>query len=428
MKDQEHHYIDLCMQQVTMLFFPTKAKQELKQRDLQYIIQQIEDKSGTRISLSTIKRLFQNNFQNSPHPATLNALASVLDFADWQAFKRAQTISNGVDYDRKDLPKSSWWRSAVLALVGVAVILLVIWSFAFGSAQDADTAALYINDEIEFSVKQTVDLGVPNSVIFSYDLKDSRADSFFIQRSWNPANKTAIDPNGHHFADVYYSPGFHWAKLMANEHQIAAQRVHVKTDGWFASVKYNRQDRKPIFLDQNDLIRDGSLEVSTNNFVESGLDVDKEFYLRYYNIREFDDISSHDFTLQTRLKCTAPGQSICPYASLMLVTERNVSFVDLSEKGCVAEMDLMFGDTLISGRNHDLSALGTDIMQWQELEWITKDKQVRLLLNGEEVLSTHFVNDYGAIVGMIFTFSGGGSIDYIRLMDKNDHEVYVEDF
>ena len=428
MNKQEQQFIDLCMQQIASHFVPSKAKQDLKQRDLQYIAQQIEDKSKIRISLSTLKRLLKNNFQKSPHPATLNALAVALDYQDWQAFTRAQSTQEMQSYWLSDQKHQSLGKSAILGVLAMSILLLIFWSFTNRSANNLDTSNIYIDDEIEFSVKQTVDLGVPNSVIFTYDLKDSRADSFFIQRSWNPANKAPIDPLGHHFAEVYYSPGFHWAKLIANEQQIAVERVHVKTKGWFASVKYHRQDRKPIYLDQDDLVQNGALEISADNFIESGLDMEKEYYLRYYNIREFDGLSSHNFRLQTRFKCTPPGQNICPYASLMLVTERNVSFVDLSSKGCVANIELMFGDTTINGKDHDLSELGTDILQWQDFEWITKDKKVQLRLNGQEVLSTHFVEDYGDIVGLIYTFSGSGSVDYIRMSDHNGEKVYQEEF
>src|SRR5687767_3921004 len=60
---------------------------EVRQRDLEYLADNIEERSGIRLSLSTLKRLWKSDYDKMPHPSTLQALVSVLGYTNWQEFK-----------------------------------------------------------------------------------------------------------------------------------------------------------------------------------------------------------------------------------------------------------------------------------------------------------------------------------------------------
>src|SRR5580698_7809586 len=63
---------------------------DMRQRDLDYLCERIEESSGILISLSTIKRILNGQYNRLPQVATLNALSVYLGYADWQAFKAAK--------------------------------------------------------------------------------------------------------------------------------------------------------------------------------------------------------------------------------------------------------------------------------------------------------------------------------------------------
>ena len=81
------------------------------------------------------------------------------------------------------------------------------------------------------------------------------------------------------------------------------QRVHIKTDGWLPLVKYDIRDRKPMYLDANAIESDGIIRTTAEVLQKANVDVSKEFYLRYYNIRDFEGIDADNFDLETRFKC-----------------------------------------------------------------------------------------------------------------------------
>jgi hypothetical protein len=160
----------------------------------------------------------------------------------------------------------------------------------------------------------------------------------------------------------------------------------------------------------------------------------KEFYLRYYNIRDFDGITSDHFDFETRFKCDklplyAPSRTVtCPVMEVMIVTEENVFFIPLTTKGCVSELELLIGDVFQGGKDHDLSALGTDVYQWQTLQVKNENRNVTLLLNGAAIHQLVYKKDFGKIKGIIFTFNGPGSVDFIRMKSLHGAVQYEDEF
>jgi hypothetical protein len=269
---------------------------------------------------------------------------------------------------------------------------------------------------------------------FNYDLSGVEADSFFIQQSWNPRDKVRIDPGKNFYSAIYYTPGFHFARIMANDSILKFQKVHIKTDGWLPLVKYDIGDKKHIYLEKNDINADGSMHVRNELFYRSRVDVAKDFYLRYYNIRDFDGITSSDFDLETRIKCDSlflqgrVAKVACPLMEIMLITEENVFFIPLTTKGCVSELDLLVGEVYKSGTDNDLSKLGTDVYDWQSFRIKNDNKKVSIFLDNTVVQEVEYQKDFGKLKGIIYTFTGPGSVDFIHLKKLNGEIVYTDDF
>ncbi len=430
MEASDNRFLTLCKQRIEAGIFPEKQGAPLKQRDLEYLAELIENKSGIRISLSTMKRLWKDDYHQSPHPSTLNALVSLIDYEDWHSFKSEVLCQEQKSITSSNIKNLKWLYWPVAIVAGTALMIL-IFSAGSVSSEAPGTAAgtsVKIPEHIKFSANKTVTSGLPNSVIFHYDLTECVADSFFLQKSWNPANKIRIDPKRHYFSEIYYTPGFHWARIIANERIIQWAPVHILSDGWFAVTKYNRFDKIPTYLDQNDLLQNGSLSISEENFRRSKVDIDRVFQMRIYNVREFGGIDAHNFIFETRARCDSTRNLACPFIDFMFLTENGVFYIDLMTKGCISKAELKFGETNIYGRNSDLSAMGTNVYQWQTLEWTTEQKQVAIKLNGNQVLESSFKNDFGKIVGFIYSFTGPGSIDYFRLKNLEGAIVYSDEF
>lgn len=79
------------------------------QRDLEFLSESIESKTGVLISLSTIKRLIHGEFSRLPQIATLNAIAVYLGYQNWQSYKSTksrepQTITSQQEYQKEVKP------------------------------------------------------------------------------------------------------------------------------------------------------------------------------------------------------------------------------------------------------------------------------------------------------------------------------------
>jgi len=400
------------------LFFEQRA---LKTRDLKYIAEYIEDKSDVTLSLSTLKRIWKDDFSQTPQPSTLNALAAILDYGSWQDYKNQKTPIPKI----KNASKPRSWKLNLGMLILLCIPLFWFLIQKFNSNQ---TNSLKINGTVLFSANKTVSEGVPNTVIFNYDVSEVEADSFFIQQSWNDKEKVQIDPLNDVFSSVYYTPSFHHAKLIANDSIIATHDIHIKSVGWMPYVKYNSADRIPIYFSDKTGKSNGSLEITKNDLETAGVNLSKDYILRYVNIRNFEEIDQNNFSLQTKIKNEKITDIVCPFSELLLVFEDGIYWVQFMQKGCEGDGSLKVGEKYLNGRQNDLSMFGTDVFDWQLFEMNTVNKLVNLKLNGEDIYTIEYEANFGNLVGIIYSFKGGGSVDYVTLKDIHDTVIYEDQF
>lgn len=397
---------------------------KLKQREFEYLADLIEKKSRVKLSVSTLKRVWRNDILQIPHPATLDALVSALDFKDWQEFKKdyAGKINR---HSSKEAPTKK--RSMVPLFVSTAVLLIAGFFFVLEGFKKSPKK-LSLPEKIYFTADKTVTAGVPNTVMFNYDVKNIEADSFFIQQSWNPRNKVKIDPSKNYLSSIYYLPGFHRAKLIINDSIVSRVRIHIKTDGWMPIIENDARDNRPLYLDKKSIMANGIMHTPLAVLEETPLVKNKDFYLSYYNIRDFNDITSDNFSIETRLKHDSVGDALCPFAEITILTEEHIFYVPVTSKGCIGELGLKIGEVSKSGRDNDLSALGTNVHAWQTLRIVNEQKNATIFLNDVPVHNVKYTRDFGKIVGIRFMFNGGGSVDFIRIKNGEGRLVYEDEF
>jgi hypothetical protein len=419
MDRSEREHINRCKRLIEEKFQFGNEQGELRQRDLEYLAEIIEEKSGIRLSLSTLKRLWKKDYDKVPHPSTLQALVSVLGYKDWQAFKlsEAEAPLETAPVRKRAVRVSPW-----LALPVLAVIAVVCW-LAFRSEPVREKPL--VKGPVTFTGNKTVSQGVPNTVIFNYDLTQVDADSFFFQQSWNPLEKIKLDKANHVYSNIYYLPGFHKAKLIANDSIIKRFKVHITTDGWLPLSRHSFTDANPVYLKRS--LRNGALHSNRDELVDAAVDLNKEVVLSYYNIREFSNTQSDNFTIDTRLKCDSSIKTACPGMELVITCEEHIFFVRMMGKGCERDIAVKMGEVFHDGVNHDLSLFGRNLYQWQHLRVSVANKQAVIYLDEQPVYSINFKQDFGKVVGLVFNFTGSGAVDWVRLK-KGEELVYAEEF
>jgi hypothetical protein len=368
--------------------------------------------------------LWKKDYDQTPHPATLGALVSLLGYKDWQEFKLNHTIAPSIVVVEKLEGSRAFNRWMVLPILGALVILF--WLIAFRD-REPGTGKPVIKGPIVFKGNKTVSKGVPNTIIFNYDVSNIEADSFFFQQSWNDHEKVKIDPKGHYYSNIYYYPGFHKAKLIANDSIVSRFMAHVTTDGWLPLIRYSNTDNIPVYVKWERQINNGKLHVTRKDLVASNVSMEKDYLLSYFNVREFENTHSDNFLLDTRVTFDSTNTA-CPGIEIVILCEVHIFFVRLMGKGCERDATVKMGEVVQDGVNNNLSVFGCDLNQWQDVRIQVVNKTAAIFLDNQPVHTVSFKNDFGKVVGLVYNFNGTGAVDYARLKNGEGKVVMGEEF
>jgi hypothetical protein len=417
----EQKFINICKKQIEQKFSFGDGH-GYTQRDLEILSAYIEKKTGTIISLSTLKRLWKGNYKQSPQLATLNALAIILDYKDWPSFKQENALKS----------KSTWlsakWPTLVVVSFVVIGVVLFGSSIKFVETESKNSSkGPTIKGPIVFEASSTVPAGIPNTVIFKYDVSNVVADKFYIQQSWNSDHRVIIDPKGSTVSSIYFESGFHRAKLIANDSVIALQPIHIISDGWEPHIYHSDSEPELVDFKNERFITDGMLHIDSNILVKRNINFSKNFHARITNSQVFD-VHSDNFTFRTRMKADRIFDALCAYMDLIIVTEVQTFMISWTEKGCEKKAAYKLGEILRKGDTNDLSALGCNVYEWQELEIRVKDRHAAIYLNQALAYEEVYKEDFGKIVSLIYLFDGTGSIDYAKLEDGKGQTVFEDEF
>lgn len=404
-----------------------------KQRDYLNLIGLLEHKTGIGLSLSTIKRIWKPDYKGTPHPATLEALARFLDYTSWLDFKAAhlpnaeKTLHSNPEKKCKTRHK---YRKVIAVLVLIFVLTVASMIFTQSKKVSKPTGQVSFQPkEVTFSSNNSVTAGAPNTVIFNYNVSAVTADSFFIQQSWNRFKRDEVLPENTTLTSIYYYPGVHKAKLIANDSVLKETIVRVNTKGWLSVARYSFIDNVPTYIRNNDLIKAGILQVTKDHLRMNNIDLNKDLMVSYFYVDEFKEVGSGNFTLETRVRSDRILNLACPEISVKILGEDGIHSIPLTTRGCVGNLFVKFGDVTKNGKRHDLSAFGVDVYEWQLMRINVQHNVATVSLNKDTIFEVAFSEDIGEIVGFNINFSGSGSLDYLELNNENfNKKVYRTDF
>lgn len=441
------------------------ASRDWNEYDFEQVSDTIFDKTDTRLSISTLKRLWGRiRYDSSPSTATLNVLARFLDFHDWREFQQSlrQPVpsapafpdpsarsTNGTPHALATMPSSPVGPSAPAeplspaspiptvspplqrrdrALPSVLAILFCATAIVSGLTMKspAPTDKIAPNPSmIKFESRKTTD-DLPNSVVFEYDASAFHSDQVSIQQSWDSTRREKVLGDGHYHTSIYYRPGFFKAKLVVDGEVKKTSDVFIRTKGWIGQIE---QPAVPIYLKESEIRHQTAIGISAATLTEkTGSSVFNGQRVIFSNVREFPDVDPGEFTLHTSLRNTSTlEQSPCRHAEVVILSKESAIILPLSAKGCISDLNIFTGDTLLLGKNNDFSALGCDFSKFQDLTCSVSNHHLKVLLNGQQVLDTEQKTDIGSIVGLRIIFEGAGEFRDISL-SSHGRMVYQESF
>ncbi|MBN2635534.1 MAG: hypothetical protein JXR61_04635 [Prolixibacteraceae bacterium] len=420
--DREKIYIGIIIQKISDEL-QLNSPEQWQQRDFENLSLQIEEKTGISLSVSTLKRITKNQFQKIPQKNTLNALAQFAGYKDWYDFKINHPAKNETP-QKKNTPKHKFKLPKKVIYIPVAAIVLFLTVLLMLNSQPAQSYS-----EAKFSSRKNVSEGLPNTVIFDYDISMYDFDSAFIQQSWDIRRRAEIKKNERYSTSVYYYPGYHRAKLLINNQLVKEIPVYITTGGWLNIIQNPSNDVIPIYVKEN-CISNGQIYISPETIEKYNIDLSNNNHATcFYYVNEDFNGDSDNFTFETRLKNNLnEGAAVCQGCEISVFGEFGRHFIQLCDPGCIGSLYLKFGSDYVSGQNNDLSAFATDLNQWNDIKMEFRNKVVTIFLNGDEIYKTSYDESNGKIKGVFYSFGGSGAIDFVRLYDERQNLVFSEDF
>nr|WP_295922363.1 hypothetical protein [uncultured Dyadobacter sp.] len=409
----------------------------MTQRNFEHISDEIEKKSGIFISGTTIRRLSKGAFSRSPQTATLHAIANYHHFDSWPAYKAAfikqragapgaaelpQATEVAEPDETGSLPKRRWKSWAYPGWI----TLLLATVFISGYYLYAPNEPVNHFAKASFSARKTTDNDLPNSVVFNYNVDEVTADSFFIQQSWDKNRKVRVYRNKYTLTDIYYEPGYHIAKLIANDSIIKTAHVNIPTDRWFFYANENRTAYRTEYIKTKHFIKQGSLAISSEALHQNKIDISQEKIYLYSYFPSRHDVDSDNFTLKTRVRMKEVRNTLCPYITIEVYGQYNVIMMKSTPKGCANHASLRFSELEINGKEADLTSIGYDVTQWTDVELTVRNKEVRIKIAGREAFKASYRNTVKLVTGLSFISNGLCEVDYVTLTGS-DGKVFCDD-
>ncbi|MHA4809558.1 hypothetical protein ACX0G9_15705 [Flavitalea flava] len=438
----EHKLVKICLSELCTRFgLPGPA--DLVQRDMIELCDTIESNTGVVISLSTIKRLLNGQFARIPQIATLNAIALSAGYKDWRDFTQAKALlerarpedkqnlhlpeqSPGSQQNSGDLQQSPTSprpgpkppsRPRML-FAGAALLLIFLATLAIVMSHKPGPANI---GKAHFSATKATGNDIPNTVIFKYNVDSVSADSFFIQQSWDRNRRVQVYKHNYTLTDIYYEPGYHTAKLIAGDKIIRTLPVSIPTDRWLFYAIEHKPGSRPKYITHLDT---GILKLSTGELLASNIDLQKDNI--YCNTWFPSDIanSSDNFTLTCRVRIKPVNNESCPQLMCEVYCQKYFMYFRSTLKGCTGLLTAQFGENELNGRTNDLSGLGTDLREWQEMEFTVRDKKVRIAINGKQTYSNTYSQSAGLITGIGFISNGISEVQFVDLKTADGRMIY----
>ena len=393
-------------------------------QDFELLVEDIFIKTGTNLSLTTLKRIWGKvDYQSNPSVATLNVLAQYLGYDHWRDFQNNYKTEDKKErkYHSNIFSKSNkrYFNQKIMAILVVLIALLSLY-FLIDRRQ-----VFYEPEEVVFQSKK-VSIGLPNTVIFEYDISNVIADSFHIQQSWDQRRRVRISPNDTKHTSFYYFPGFFHAKLIANSEVIKEHEVFVESDGWAGMIE---RFPEPIYINDLLTVADGYLGVDIGNYPQREDHFqDKNFWIDYYYVKDFGNMDANNFDFECRIRNNSELGSVCHESRISIICTGGRFNIPICMPGCVSNINVTLNDEYLSGKRHDLSAFGCDITKWTNFKIRVEKKKCEISIGNDVKLTKTFKSDPGKIVGFKFKFNGVGEVDIVRLSDLNNSIIFEESF
>lgn len=378
----------------------------------------IQKETQVLLSPTTLKRVWGKvKYKNAPSITTLNTLAQFAGYQNWRDFKSKGAEKSTINWTQR--------INANLGIIMLSASLMTIVFISFYSLKGTSNTQSIDVSKIGFSSKP-LSVGLPNSVVFNLDLEEIKSDSIRIQQYWDTSKTIPLKRGQRQATGQYYYPGYYRAKLIVDNNIIKEHDLFIESEGWLATLDY---EPVPKYLTSG-IFTGGNLSLSETSLTEM-TQSEQPLISSFHHVNNYNvSISGDNFVLKTAVKNIYREKwAVCQQMSIYILGTKSAIVVPFSIPGCVSEIGIMLSDVYLSGKEHDLSALGLEMSSYRELKIEVKDKKLSVFADSIKLFSRTYNKSIGNIVGFRYRFRGAGAVDYIKVSDLKEATYLInEDF
>ena len=389
----------------------------------QELSQKIETATNVRLSPTTLKRVWGKiEYKNAPSISTLNALSVFAGFYNWRDFKnKSNTLKEVPNKTKKKTPFSN--QGIIIASAAfLAIAFISLYSLTNTNTNDNGPSIEQLS-KVEFS-SRPITKGLPNTVVFEFNLGNLHADSIKIQQYWDPAKTIVINVDQHQATGIYYFPGYFRSKLLVDGQIIREHDLYIKSHGWLGMLEY---EPVPKYIPEGQIVKENLS--FPHSILEELKSNEEPLVSSFHLIEEFDGLSGDDFSLETSIRNVYDDKwAVCQKTYIYIIGTKGALIIPFSIAGCVSDLGLMLNDVYISGKENDLSALAVDFSLFRKIGIDVRDKQISVSLDEKEVYTNSYNKTIGAFAGIRFKFVGAGEVEYVKVADGQGRLNLDENF
>ena len=367
----------------------------------------IQKETQVLLSPVTLKRVWGKVAYNSaPSISTLNTLSQFAGYRNWRDFKSRETAKPTLWIERRVSPN--------LGVIVLSASIMTIVFISLYSLTSSEKPAMDIDvSRVKFASKPLVS-GLPNSVVFDFDLNGSISDSIYIQQYWDPTKIIKLSHHQTQATGQYYYPGYFRAKLVVDGVILKEHDLFIKSDSWMATLDY-RPIPKYVYdenLSQDSLAFSKSISEEIKN-------VGEPLRATFHFVDDIPKLSGDDFSLQSSITSVYNDKwAVCQKMSIIIIGTKSAMVIPFSIPGCTSELSGMVSEKDLDGKTNDLSALGVDFTNERNIEVVSKDKLLSVYVDKREVFSMPYIETIGDIAGIRYRALGLVKITNVRLLDR----------
>ena len=399
----------------------------LKHTDYLKLSDEIYKATNISISLSTLRRIFNEDFKETPQISTLDAFAKYLGYLDWNNYLKENYLKNQ-EHPIKTKPRPNRKISFV---TGIAIISIISAVLLFVKQNKQKLPEYGV---IPFSYTIENENSMPSTVFFHYDLKGVKCDSATIQPfgrpTWETGDEFRIDPDDTLASYTYTWPETFWANITADGKVLNTVNFTLYTNRWLAAVSNMKEAFYIKYFENQEIFKDGEMAITYDVLEKSNFPISDVENTAYSIFKNFDLINGDSLTFECKIKSQPlERKEGSGNAYLNLFFENDAIHVPLAlDRNFSDVFHLKVFETWHTSKNQNLTFLYQPLEDGISVKIETNNKKFNLSLNGNVAYKSEFETNPGKLIGMRFRFVGLGEVDYIRFFNTEKELIYSNEF